>query len=123
MKDWLHASGVAIQHIIAEYSDQLPFHSAIAYPEYPFKMLCASCANPAYAGVREALRLLCLDEEHFGNEMWNPLGALIFPGDTVLFKPNLIRESHGLHLDKWEQVITHGSVVRAVLDYVFIALK
>jgi len=43
--------------------------------------------------------------------------------DNVLLKPNLIRESHSLRYDEWEQVITHPSIIRAVLDYVFIALK
>jgi predicted dehydrogenase len=39
---------------------------------------------------------------------------------TVLLKPNLVRQSHQLN-DDWEYVITHGSVIRAVTDYVFLS--
>jgi uncharacterized protein (DUF362 family) len=66
---------------------------------------------------------LKLDDQHFQKPQWNPLGDLISPGDHVLLKPNLIRESHQLRHEEWEQIITHPSLIRAVLDYVFIALK
>jgi uncharacterized protein (DUF362 family) len=45
------------------------------------------------------------------------------PGDHVVLKPNLIRESHSERPDEWEQVITHPSIIRAVLDYVLTALE
>ena len=54
---------------------------------------------------------------------WNPLADIIRPGDTVVLKPNFIKEHHETKLDEWEQVITHGSVIRAVCDYVLLALK
>jgi uncharacterized protein (DUF362 family) len=66
---------------------------------------------------------LGLDQDHFGTGSWNPLGELIVPGDHVVLKPNLIRESHPERRGEWEQVITHPSIIRAVLDYVYIALK
>jgi uncharacterized protein (DUF362 family) len=100
-----------------------PYHPARAWPEYPFPAGDLPPANAAYEGVREALRLLALDATHFGASAWNPLGELIQPGMTVLLKPNLIRESHALRPQEWEQVVTHGSVIRAVLDYVHIALR
>jgi len=40
------------------------------------------------------------------------------PGHTVLVKPNLIREEHLHRPGEWEQVVTHGSVVSALLDVV-----
>jgi len=67
--------------------------------------------------------LLHLDKLHEGTPSWNPLGDLISPGQTVLLKPNLIRESHVTRVDEWQQVITHGSVIRTIIDYVVIALK
>lgn len=48
---------------------------------------------------------------------------MIEPGDYILLKPNLIYESHSSRPNEWEQVITHPSIIRAVLDYVFIVLK
>jgi uncharacterized protein (DUF362 family) len=73
--------------------------------------------------VREALRLTGLDVEHFGRKEWNPLGGLVHPGDTVVLKPNFIRDFRETHLGHENCLITHGSIIRAVLDYVCIALK
>src|SRR5690349_4679474 len=103
---------VAIHRGDASYAKTPPFHAGEKYPECP---TTGSEANPAYAAVRGVLQLLGLDQARFGTREWNPLGEIIVPGDTVLLKPNLIRESHLLYQDQWEQVITHGSVVRAVL--------
>jgi uncharacterized protein (DUF362 family) len=48
---------------------------------------------------------------------------LIRPGETVLLKPNLVRESHPRDSAGWRYVLTHGSVIRALGDYVFKALE
>ena len=53
----------------------------------------------------------------------NYLGALIKPGDKVVIKPNVVKASHERKADEWEQVVTHGAVVRAVIDHVLTALK
>lgn len=123
MRKYSHETAVVIQQTQDYYLEDAPFHPFQAYPEYPFGAFVSLDPNPAYAGVREALRLLGLDEGHYGGADWNPLGGLIAPGDTVLLKPNFIREAHTLKADEWEQVITHGSVIRAVLDYAFFALR
>jgi uncharacterized protein (DUF362 family) len=51
------------------------------------------------------------------------LGGVVNPGDTVLLKPNLVCGGRESRPGQWMQVVTSGSVVRAVLDYVLIALK
>jgi len=71
--------------------------------------------------VRESLHLLGLDESHFGTPRWNPLEAVVHHGDSVLIKPNWVSQKHELN-DTWQQIITHGAVLRAVIDYVQIAL-
>jgi uncharacterized protein (DUF362 family) len=113
---------VAVHRGASTYPKEPPFHPDTAYPEAPFPGLIGHEPNPAYAGVRAAFALLDLDRERFGTRDWNPLGELIRPDMTVLLKPNMIRESHLERSGEWEQIITHGSVVRAVLDYVAIAL-
>jgi uncharacterized protein (DUF362 family) len=124
MTHWFTSPTVAVIQGDAWYSRTPPFNPAFQYPEYPFKSdVSQGAGNPAYDGVRAALIKLGLDVEHLGTQDWNPLGSIIEPGDFVVLKPNLIRESHGIFADQWEQVVTHGSVVRAVLDYVFIALQ
>ena len=104
------------------YPKEAPFHPYEMYPEYPYDDKSKG-ANSPYDAVRESLRLLYLDNENYGDRKWNPLRSLIKPSDNVLLKPNLIREHHDSRIDEWQQVITHPSIIRAVLDYVFIALK
>jgi len=63
-----------------------------------------------------------LDEDHLNTSNWNPLGGLIKPRDNVVIKPNFVMDRHVAGGD-YDCVVTHGSVIRAVLDYVMIALK
>lgn len=118
----LQSKLVAISAGIDGYPEVPPFHPAEAFPEYPFGASMSAPANPVYSGVRECLRMLGLDGPNFGTPAWNPLGAFINPGQTVLIKPNFVlhRNAGGGPL---EAVITHGSVIRAIADYVFIALN
>jgi uncharacterized protein (DUF362 family) len=113
---------VAVHRGATSYAQAPPYHPDASYPEIPFPAGVGAEVNPAYAGVREAFHLLGLDRARFGTRDWNPLGELIRPGAVVLLKPNMIRESHLARPAEWEQIITHGSVVRAVLDYAAIAL-
>ena len=102
------------------YPADAPFSPSEKYPEYRFGNQL-SADNRIYAAVREFLRLTGMDGANYGYEMWNPLGEIIRPGNTVVIKPNLVLDVNagGGPLDC---VITHGSVIRAVVDYVLIAL-
>jgi uncharacterized protein (DUF362 family) len=102
------------------YPRRPPFNPHIAFPEY--RGVVGTERNVAYEGVRAALHLLGLDAGRFGTEAWNPLGELIRPGDLVVLKPNLVKEVHPRDPEGWRYVLTHGAVVRAVADYVFVAL-
>lgn len=107
----------------AEYPEDPPFHPSESYPEYIFKgWRHLSSNNSVYKAVRGALHLLGLDEEHYGTPIWNPLGNIIRPGNKVVLKPNFVRDYHE-HEDNLFCVITHPSVIRAILDYVYIALQ
>ena len=77
--------------------------------------------NPVYAAVRGALRALGLDAARFDTQGWNPLGALVRRGGRIVLKPNFIRHWNPLPEGTVESVITHGTVVRAVADYAFLA--
>lgn len=102
------------------YPDNPPFPPSQNFPKYPFKgHFCSE--NDVYDSIRKLLRYLRLDEKNYGSSNWNPLSTIIKKGDTVLVKPNMIAHSHR-YSDEWEHVITHGSVLRAVIDYVFLAL-
>ena len=106
---------------ISVYPSSPPFHPDKLYPEYQWEISAVS--NWVYQGVRELLHLLKLDDANYDTPSWNPLGEIIQPGDKVILKPNYLWQSHKFRREEWEQVITHGSVVRAVLDYVLLALK
>ena len=104
------------------YAERPPYSPASQYPEYPF---CDDGAevNPAYDGVRQALHLLGLDGGRFGTPKWNPLGDVIRPGETVMVKPNFVRDFRETHSGHGDCLITHGAVIRAAVDYVYIALR
>ena len=101
-----------------------PYHPAENYPELArFSQIARSDEqNVVYEGLREIFRLQGYDADRAGTQSWNPLGWLVKPGETVFLKPNMIAEKHKLRPD-WDYVITHGSLVRAVIDYVYIALE
>lgn len=66
--------------------------------------------------IRGALVAAGLDKDR-------PLAGLIRPGDTVVLKPNLIREGHATRPAEWEQVVTHGSVIQVVAELAADALR
>lgn len=95
-----------------------PYAPHEAYPEFPLLPLGA-VPNPVYGGVRGALCDLGLDATHVGTAEWNPLGDLVNPGGKIVVKPNWVldRNEGGGGM---ECLITHPSVLRAVLEYVFL---
>lgn len=105
------------------YPANAPYWPPSLYPELEanFQKFEVDPVNVVYETVREAFRLFRYDTANYGTEGWNPLGWLVHPGETVFIKPNMIAEKHK-ESDAWEFVITHGSVIRAVMDYVFIAM-
>jgi uncharacterized protein (DUF362 family) len=122
--DILTSSEVAISTGHTGYPWTAPYSPGVAYPEHPFDSnTLTKEVNHAYEGVRDALRLLRLDAEHYGQGDWNPLGEIIRPGETVVLKPNFIRDYRETQAGHQDCLITHGSIIRATLDYVYIALK
>ncbi len=120
----LHAIQVALSRGHDGYPSEAPYSPGVFYPEYPFGPDAVSKeVNCAYEGVRHALQLLRLDEEHGGVREWNPLGEMIHPGDTVVLKPNFIRDFRETQPGHGDCLITHGAVIRAALDYAYVALK
>ena len=105
-----------------EYSSEPPFAPHKDYPELRSRVRVGRQRNIAYSTLREVLMELGLDRDRFGTPDWNPLGALIRPGDRVLIKPNLVRHLH-LGGGDYQAVVTHGSLIRAVLDYAALALN
>ena len=107
------------------YPDDAPYHPDVRYPEYPFSEL-ASAENGAYQMIRNVLHQMGLDHARFGTPAWNPLGDVIKPGSKVILKPNFVSHINYGYRDgitDTDCLVTHGSIVRAIADYVAIALK
>lgn len=104
------------------YPETAPFHPDTAYPEYAFDQTSTE-QNIVYDGIREIFRISNLDAENCNTPSWNPLKGFIKEGDTVLLKPNLVKEFHPRDPEGWKYVLTHGSVIRAVADFIFKALN
>jgi uncharacterized protein (DUF362 family) len=111
---------VAVRSAEACYPRRAPFSPSAALPEYSWEL--GDEPNHAYTSVRRCFERAGLDAARFGTEAWNPLGDLLRPGETVVLKPNFIKEEHPTIPGGWEWILTHGSVIRAVADYVFKAV-
>ena len=98
--------------------DAAPYAPGEAYPEFP--KLGRGRPNPIFALVRGALEELGLDADKRGTAEWNPLGDLVKPGGKIVVKPNWV-----LHRNEgaggMDCMVTHPAVLRAVLEYVFLA--
>ncbi len=104
------------------YPPLAPFDPADSFPELSFagNHRRASGDNCVYRAVRETMALLGLDQAHFNTPHWNPLGRYVHRGDKVVIKPNLVLHEFGVQQNA-HCLTTHGSVIRAVLDYVYLA--
>ena len=115
---------VFIEHIKrAEYPEP-PFNPPKSYPEFtsiPLQALDAS--NEIYDAVRRLFLALGFDREHEGTKEWNPLKDLVVPENLVVIKPNLVLHKHPLGKRGVGSMITHGSVIRPIVDYVWKALE
>src|SRR5271168_4788661 len=106
---------------VKSYPARSPFHPPAAFPELARAGIREfDGGNGVYDAVRQMLALLGLDYERFGTPEWNPLNAYIHPGDKVVIKPNLVLHEFGAQKNL-SCLTTHGSVIRAVLDYVHLA--
>lgn len=112
---------VAIRTERAVYCESAPFHPSDAYPEARFPQRSPE-PNAPYAMLRQLFRDMGLDRQHYGAADWNPLGGIVAPGHTVVIKPNFVRHGNERGVDPFA-VITHPSILRAIADYVFIALR
>jgi uncharacterized protein (DUF362 family) len=73
----------------------------------------------AALAVRRLLRTLNLDSHQFGTPSWNPLASLCPSGSRVVIKPNWVHERNRSGNGS-DCLVTHTSVVEAVLQYVAI---
>lgn len=111
-----------------EYPSNFCFHPSEQYPEYPFTPNVGSIgkSNGVYRAVRQLLLDMRLDQANIGTSFWNPFREFVKPGGTILIKPNWVSHFiHGEVIDPeniLEVLVTHTSIIRAVVDYAFLAV-
>ncbi len=105
-----------------EYPPQDDYFSpSSGYPEYRYGHLSAR-RNSVYEMVRTLLSDSGLDRERYGTVEWNPLRAFIRPGDSVFILCNFVQHRRGSETQEtFFAKCIHGSVLRAVADYVLLA--
>ncbi len=121
MVDILDCSQIALVRDKPFYNQLPPFHPSEDYPEWPGSAR-SNHENPAYRAVRLSLYYLKLDANQFDTPDWNPMEKLVHPGNTVFLKPNFVYHrnlgENAYGLTDTDSLITHGSIIRCVLDYV-----
>lgn len=103
------------------YGKLPPYHPNEKYPELAGLPREYDLSNTVYDGIRQLFLDSKYDVEACGTPRWNPLGWLIKPGMTIVLKPNLVRHYNDRG-DNIEGLITQGAIIRAVIDYVYLAL-
>jgi hypothetical protein len=98
------------------------FGPSEAYPEYRLSEI-SGVPNPVYGMLRELFAQAGLDAANFGKSDWNPLRAFVPPGASVFVLCNFVhhRRSRESQHD-FEAKCIHGSVLRALIDYVLLAV-
>lgn len=119
---------VAVYRGEPSYCSETPYHPDTAFPEFGTHDVFVGPPNPAFRALRQALRLMGCDAERFDTPDWNPFGEWVRPDDRVLIKPNWVLHAHPSEARSkdpvyFESLITHPSVLRAVIDYVQLALR
>lgn len=105
------------------YPKTTPFHPDRIYPELKYLgVIDIDKENKVFSSVRTLLEDLKLDKDNIGTSQWNPFSDFIKPGNNVVIKPNLVLHHNNRKKDI-SAVVTHGSVIRPIIDYALLALK
>ena len=92
------------------------------YPEYPFGGVSPQ-PNPVYDAVRRLFVARGLDKDHCGSPEWNPLRELVPEGSRVFVLCNFVQQRRfGESERDFSAKCIHGSVLRALIDYVLLAV-
>lgn len=111
--------------IVSDLSLRYPSGEEYYSPDEPFPEYrgpVSKIPNPVYRAVREVFIQSGLDRERFATPEWNPLGRFIRRGQSVFVLCNFVyhRKPNESQEAFWSKC-THGSVLRALLDYILIA--
>lgn len=106
-----------------EYPDADEFFSPDEhFPEYPYRHISKK-KNGVYRAVRDCFFQARLDWQNLGTSTWNPLRQFIPRGSRVFVLCNFANERRPDEpVEDYRSRCTHGSVIRAVIDYILLAV-
>lgn len=123
MDDVVHSAAFSVARMGAPVGyppiSGAPYGPDRVFPELAGLEVKGGVGNAIFPLVREALRGMGLDAAHYGTARWNPLLDLVKPGGRVVVKPNWVLH-YNMGVGGMECMVTHPSVLRAVLEYVFL---
>lgn len=96
-----------------------PFHPDQNYPEFHGIFNQFDKNNSMYAEIRNLFIEAGYDVENAGSAQWNPFRGYVPNGGTVVIKPNLVYQETGKQIGQ-SCMMTHASVIRPILDYLFL---
>ena len=105
---------VALSHVPNDAAGYvLPRVAGISLPELPD----SAAPTVALAAVRQLFQIWGLDRPNQNTALWNPLADFISPASRIAIKPNWVYHAPQGPATL-EALITHTSVIQAVLEYV-----
>ena len=96
-----------------------PYDPSESFPEYSGNV-SKTPRNTVFAAIRASFEQLGYDHAHFGSPQWSPLRFLVKPQSRVIVKPAMTTHVN-ISGDSIFAIIPHGSVIRAVLEYIVLA--
>jgi uncharacterized protein (DUF362 family) len=97
-----------------------PSYGSLADPVEAPELATGRAFTVALEALRRLLAAWGLDRDRASTAAWNPLGAFIRPGSRVVLKPNWVSH-HNQSGAGLECLVTHPSLIEAVLEYVALA--
>jgi uncharacterized protein (DUF362 family) len=107
---------LAAEDVFVAQGDAADYRSLGVAP--PVELPEGTPVTQALLLLRSLLRDAKLDATRYGTADWNPLADLINAGAKVVLKPNWVLDHNMLPGGSFEAVVTHPSVIEAVLHYV-----
>jgi hypothetical protein len=98
---------------------EAPFCPDFNYPEFEGVFKQFDPANRIYKNIRNLFINSGYDKENIGSSKWNPFRGFINDGQIAVIKPNLVYQETNELLGKY-CLMTHASIIRPIIDYLFL---
>ncbi|MHA1757743.1 MAG: DUF362 domain-containing protein [Promethearchaeota archaeon] len=115
--------GLIYNSEVQSYPEKSPFNPPKQYKELEKFNFKIDPKNIIYDLFRKLLLYLKLDKKNINSKDWNPFSEFVKKDDIVLIKPNFVKHFHSLGYTGILSQITHGSILRPIIDYVILALN